>query len=117
MRWFDRVTAALILLVGAAHLAASAPVFSAPSERGVWFLSAGLFGLTAGLANLARAQAGAPSRLLSAASLSGSLGLLLMGGLLFAAGGDLGPQAAVVLVVGAVAALFGAVDLLRRRSR
>jgi hypothetical protein len=116
MRWLDQGAAALILLVGLAHVAAASAVFGEPTERRVWFLSAGLFGITAGLVNLARARSGG-SVLLRLAALSGSAGLVLMGALLCASGGELGAQAAVVLAIGLLSAGFGLRDLFRPAGR
>ena len=115
IRWVDQIAAALILLVGVAHVVAASAVFGDPTARRVWFLSAGLFGITAGLANLARARADRGSVWLVLAALSGSLGTLLLGGLLAATGSGLGAQAYVVFGVAGVSALFGLRDLVRGR--
>ncbi|HEY8571265.1 hypothetical protein [Phenylobacterium sp.] len=116
LKLVDQLAAAALLLVGAAHVAAASRAFTEPTEGRVWFLSAGLLGLVAGLANLARTRAGRPDRLMSLAALAGALAIVLMGVLLTLAGTDAATRgpAMVVFAVGGLAAAFSLRDLLRR---
>jgi len=123
MRWrlIDQIAAITVVLVGALHLVVGAGVLTRPTERGVWFFSAGLLGVTAGLANLARAGLRQPSALVTLAALSGSLSLAVIGLLLAAAMGSAfltGPSI-VVLCLALLLAAFGMRDLvcsLRHRA-
>jgi hypothetical protein len=79
----DRIAAVLVALLGGLHLAVGAHAFAAPTQRGVWFLSAGFLLITTGLGNLACSKGASPLQSLAAAS--GSLAILILGGLLGAA--------------------------------
>ena len=100
LRRLDQAAALVVALVGLIHLAVGREAFLSPSERGVWFVSAGFLMLTTGLANLACAGA-RPSRLHSLAAASGALAVLILGGLLAAADRQLllAPQTLVVFVL------------------
>lgn len=116
LKWLDQGSAVVLGLVGLAHVGVAYRAFTEPSEAKVWFLAAGLFGLTAGLANLARARAARPDRLMAMTALIGGAGVVLMGALLIAADpaqAGSGP-ALVVLVAGLVASAFSLRDLLHR---
>ncbi len=115
LRILDQVAAALILLTGIAHVAVGHRAFTETTEARVWFLSAGLMGITSGLANLARARSERPSRLLALAGLSGSLGMVLVGVLMQRTPDPppLGPASIAVFAVGFIAAAFALRDLSR----
>lgn len=119
MTWIVRIAATLVLLFGMAHLAVGHRVFLAPTERGVWFLSAGLLLILIGLSNLAVAGRAAASRLAVATALFGSLSILLVGSLLVVAAPDsmASPQAVALLILGLVLAIACAGQLLGRRAR
>ena len=114
-RIVDVTASALILLTGLAHVAVGHRAFTETTEARVWFLSAGLLGITAGLANLARATAERPSRLLALAGLSGSLGPLSIGLLLQLTEEPppVGPASYAVFAIGFAAAAFALRDLFR----
>lgn len=102
MRLADRVAAWLVCLLGAAHLAVGSAVFAAPTQRRVWFASAGFLLIVTGLANLA-AQSGA-TRLQSLAGGVGSVSILIIGTLLAMAEPGLltEPQTPILLAFGAL---------------
>ncbi|WP_411287229.1 hypothetical protein [Phenylobacterium sp.] len=116
LKLIDQIVSAGLLIVGLAHVAAASKAFTDPTQARVWFLSAGLLGLVAGLANLARARLEAGDRLLSLTALVGAIGILTMGILLIGAGetsATAGPALAV-LALGALAAAFSLRSLFRR---
>ena len=116
LKLLDQAAAGALILVGLAHIAAASKAFTAPTEPRVWFLSAGLLGLVAGLANLTRARTPNPPWLLGLTALAGASGILLMGGLLTLAGdtGAMRGPGLVVVAVGLLAGLFSLRDLARR---
>ncbi len=101
LRHLDRAAGVLVVLIGLVHLGVGRAAFTHPTERGVWFVSAGFLLVTTGLANIA-ASRGA-SRLQSAAAASGSGAILILGALIAAADRDLlfAPQTLVLLALGA----------------
>ena len=101
LRTLDRAAGALVVLIGLLHLGVGHEAFTNPTERGVWFVSAGFLLVTTGLANLASANAA--SRLQSAAAASGSAAILISGALIAAADRELlfAPQTLVLLGLGA----------------
>lgn len=105
--------------MGVLHVAVGAIAFAEPNAARVWFLSAGLLGVVAGVANLARGSAAAPSFLLSLSAFLGSVSVALIGGLLLAAGEfRLGSDPGVaVLAAGVVSAAFGLRDVLTAMGR
>ena len=115
LRILDLTASALILLTGVAHTAVGHRAFTETTEARVWFVSAGLLGITAGLANLARAGAERPSRLLALAALSGSLGTFLIGLLLQMTEKPppIGPASYAVFAIGLIAAAFALRDLFK----
>jgi hypothetical protein len=119
MIWIARSAAMLVLLFGVAHVAVGHRVFLAPTERGVWFLSAGLLLIVIGLSNLAVAGRAAASRLAVATALFGNLSILLVGSLLIVATPDsmAAPQAIALLVLSLLLAAACAGQLLGRRAR
>lgn len=119
LKRLDQVAALILLGVGVLHSAVGADVFVAPTERGVWFVSAGFLGVAAALTNLARAADPAPTLLLAIAAFGGAVGALAMGALLLSAGGfrlGTGPET-VVLFTAAVSSLFSLRDALRAPFR
>lgn len=100
IRRIDRTAAALVVLFGLLHLAVGYKAFVDPTEPRIWFAAGGFLLVTAGLANLAASGAG--SRLQSAAAASGSIAILVLGGLL--ARGRLAllfePQTMLLLAIG-----------------
>ena len=118
LRRLDQAAAVIVALIGLLHLAVGREAFLSPSERGVWFLSAGFLLFTTGLANLACAGV-RPTRLQSLAAASGALAILVSGGLL--AAGDrallLSPQTLVLLGLGVFLSLRRLGELLGRSRR
>ncbi len=102
LRRLDQIAAALVSLIGVAHLVAGQQAFLAPTERGVWFVSAGFLLVTTGLANLACSSTARTGRLHNLAGLSGALAILILGGLSVMADRDLlfAPQTLVLLALG-----------------
>src|SRR5687768_17401253 len=100
VRRIDRIAAALVFLFGLLHLAVGYRAFIDPTEPRIWFAAGGFLLVTTGLANLA--ASGTRSRLQSAAAASGSLAILVLGGLL--ARGELAlllePQSLLLLAIG-----------------
>lgn len=96
----DKAAAVLVVMVGVVHIGVGYTVFVAPTERGVWFVSAGFLLVTTGLANLASAQS--TSRSQAAAAASGSLAVLILGALIASANPALlfSPQTLVLLALG-----------------
>lgn len=102
MRFVDKAAAWLVFLLGILHLAVGYAVFIQPTERRVWFMSAGLLLVMIGLANLA-AQAHS-TRMNSLTGAVGGASILMVGTLLgFAHAGTLAqPQTLVLLALGIV---------------
>jgi hypothetical protein len=102
MRFVDKAAAWLVFVFGVAHLAVGHAVFIAPTERRVWFMSAGLLLVMTSLANFA-AQAH-PTRLNSLTAAFGGSAIMLAGALLAAANPNImaQPQALVLLGLGLV---------------
>lgn len=100
MRYLERIAGWLVTLFGAAHLLVGRAAFIDPTERRVWFASAGFLLIVAGLANLAAEEG--RSRMAAAAGLAGGLSILAIGGLLLAADGGLAmqPQTWLLLALG-----------------
>jgi hypothetical protein len=109
----DRVAAVLVGLIGCVHLAVGARAFAAPSQHGVWFLSAGFLLITTGLANLACSRGASP--LQSLAGASGALAILILGGLIAASDRDLllAPQTLALLGLGLLLSGLRLRELLR----
>lgn len=118
MGWVDRIAAVLVTVLGVAHLAVGHAVFFAPTERRVWFMSAGLLAVLIGLVNLACAGRSAVSRTAIAAALFGALSILLIGALLTVAtpGSTTSPQAIALLGFGVVLAFARGAQLLRYKA-
>ena len=102
MRFADKAAAWLVCLLAIAHLTIGYHVFIEPTERRVWFMSAGLLLLVIGLANLA-AQA-QTTRMNSVTGAVGGMSILAVGTLLALANASISvqPQTLVLLVVGVV---------------
>ena len=102
MRFVDKAAAWLVCLLAVAHLTVGYAVFIEPTERRVWFTSAGLLLLVIGLANLA-AQAQA-TRMNSVTGAVGGISILAVGTLLSLANARIlvQPQTLVLLAVGIV---------------
>jgi peptidoglycan/LPS O-acetylase OafA/YrhL len=114
----DRLGALLVAFFGLLHLYIGRAVFADPTTPRIWFAAGGFLLVTTGLANFAAASASRPSRLDSAAALSGSLALLILGGLI--ARGDPGllgePQTVVLLAIGLFLAARRAREMVRRQE-
>ena len=104
MRFVDKAAAWLVGLLGVVHLAVGYSVFVEPTERRVWFTSAGFLLIITGLANLA-AQAH-PTRMNSLTGAVGSSSILVIGSLLALANSSIlaQPQTLVLLALGLVLA-------------
>lgn len=102
MRFVDKAAAWLVCLLGVAHLAVGHAVFVEPTDRRVWFMSAGLLLVMIGLANLA-AQAHA-TRMNSLTGAVGGISILTVGTLLALANASIlaQPQTLVLLALGSV---------------
>ena len=102
MRFVDKAAAWLVCLFGIAHLAVGYTVFIEPTERRVWFASAGFLLMLTGLANLA-AQAQA-TRMSSLTGAVGSGSILVIGTLLALTNSNIlaQPQTLVLLALGFV---------------
>ena len=96
----DRIAGAIVILIGLLHLGVGHAAFVAPTDRSVWFLSAGFLLVTTGLANIASSTDA--SRLQIVAAASGSLAILILGSLIGRADPDLlfAPQTLVLLGLG-----------------
>ena len=118
VRLIDRAAAVLVGLFGVAHVFVGRQAFFEPTERGVWFLSAGFLLITAALTNYARARLQIVPTGVALAALGGSLSILVCGALLGLASADLlnQPQSLLLLALGALLTLTSAVDLLRRTN-
>lgn len=112
----DRIAAVLVFLFGLLHLAVGYRAFTEPTEARIWFAAGGFLLVTAGLANLAASGAG--SRLQSAAAASGSLAILVLGGLL--ARGELAlllePQSILLLAIGILLTVLRLREIFRSPS-
>ena len=102
MRLVDKAAAWLVGLLGLAHLAAGYLAFVEPTERRIWFMSAGFLLILTGLANLA-AQAQA-TRMNSLAGAFGGASILVIGALLALANpaAMAQPQSLLLLALGVV---------------
>ena len=100
MRFVDKAAAWLVLSLGVAHLAVGYAVFIAPTERRIWFASAGFLLIVTGLANLAAKDG--RTRLQSLAAAAGGMSILAIGTLLALADPDLllQPQTLTLLALG-----------------
>lgn len=116
IRIIDQIAAVLVALIGVVHLAVGHQAFADPTERGVWFLSAGFLLIVTGLANLTRARAPIRSRLQSLTALGGAVTILILVALIAATGSGLlfEPQTLILLVLGLLLTGFSLRDLLRR---
>jgi sulfite exporter TauE/SafE len=116
VRLIDQIAAVLVALLGAVHLWVGHQAFVSPSERGVWFLSAGFLLILTGLTNLARVRASAQSRLQSFAALCGAVSILVSGALIAVSNLELlvDPRAITLLVLGLLLTGFSLRDLVRR---
>jgi len=117
MRMIDQLLALGVLLIGIIHVWAGLGVFARPSEDGTWFLAAGLLGITAGFANMARAYDREPHVFGVIAAVAGSASVLLVGLLLALTDPSMlrSPASATVLALGAGSLFFGARDLMQKR--
>jgi uncharacterized membrane protein YecN with MAPEG domain len=115
MRFVDKTAAWLVCPFGIAHLAVGHAVFVEPTERRIWFASAGLLLIVTGLANLA-AQSSA-TRLNSLTAAFGAASILLIAGLLAAVSQHImaQPQALVLLALGLILTVRRLSDLQRTR--
>ena len=117
MRSADKVAAWLVCILGIAHLAVGHAVFIEPTERRIWFASAGFLLIVTGLANLG-AQGG-ERRVQSLAAAVGSLSIVVLGALLARADPNLltQPQTLTLLALGVVLTAFRLRDLTARDRR
>jgi len=116
LRHLNRLAAGMIVVIGLLHLAVGHAAFTAPTERGVWFVSAGFLLVTTGLANMAASTAS--SRLQTVAAASGSLAILILGALIARADRDLlfAPQTLVLLALGLLLTALRLRELLSPRA-
>ena len=100
MRTVEKFAAWLVCLLGIAHLAVGHAAFIQPTERRIWFASAGFLLIVTGLANLGARGAG--SRIQSLAAAVGSLSIVVLGALLARADPNLlmQPQTLTLLALG-----------------
>ena len=100
MRTADKFAAWLVCLLGVAHLAVGHAVFIEPTDRRIWFASAGFLLIVTGLANLGARDAG--SRIQSLAAAIGSLSIVVLGALLAQADPNLlmQPQTLTLIALG-----------------
>ena len=114
IRRIDRIAGTLLVLFGLLQLAVGYRAFTEPTEARIWFAAGGFLLVTAGLANLAAAEA--RSRLQSAAAASGSLAILVLGALL--ARGELAlllePQSLLLLAIGLLLTALRLTEIFRR---
>lgn len=118
MKRLDYAASLILLLVGLTHVAVGADAFSSPTIQKAWFISAGFFGATTALTNLARAAMQQPPPLLSIAALSGALGVFAIGLVVLAARQfelRLDPSV-ILLCMGSALTLFSAGALTRKMS-
>lgn len=117
MRFVDKASAWLVCLLGVVHLAVGYSVFVEPTERRVWFMSAGFLLTVTGLANLA-AQAHV-TRMSSLTAAVGSASILAIGILLALANSDIlaQPQTLILLALGLVLAARRLRELRVRTER
>jgi hypothetical protein len=111
----DKVAGALVGLIGVVHLAVGHGAFTAPTQHGIWFLSAGFLLVTTGLANLAASNR--PTLLQCLAAASGSLAVLILGGLMARSNPELlkAPQTLALLGLGLLLTALRLRDLVRNR--
>ncbi len=102
MRFIDRLAAGLVCLLGVAHLVVGHGAFLNPTERRIWFLSAGFLLIVTGMANLG--AIGGNGRMQSGAAAAGALSILIIGSLLALANNSLlsQPQTIVLLLLGLI---------------
>lgn len=116
LRRLDRLAALLVVLFGLLHLFVGRAVLADPTNPRIWFAAGGFLLVTTGLANFAAAAEARPSRLASAAALSGNFALLILGALI--AKGDPAllrePQTLALLAIGAFLTLMRVRELMRR---
>jgi hypothetical protein len=98
MRFIDKASAWLVCLLGLAHLVVGRAVFIEPTERRVWFISAGLLLIVIGLVNLT-AQAHA-TRMNSLTGAVGGGSILLVGILLALANASIVAQPQTLILLG-----------------
>jgi len=117
MRSADRIAAWLVSILGVAHLAVGHAVFIEPTERRIWFASAGFLLIVTGLANLG-AQGG-ESRIQSLAAAVGSVSIVVLGALLARADPNLllQPQTLTLLALGVLLTVCRLRDLIPRKTR
>ena len=108
----NKIASAFVILIGLLHLGVGRAAFVTPTERGVWFVSAGFLLVTTGLANMASSTGS--SKLQIAAAASGSLAILILGVLIASASPELllAPQTIVLLGLGSVLSGLRLRDLL-----
>ncbi len=96
----DKAAAWLVCILGVAHLAVGHAVFIEPTERRIWFASAGFLLIVTGLTNLGAQEGGA--RMQSLAAAAGGLSILITGALLASADPALlvQPQTLTLLALG-----------------
>ena len=113
MRMADRAASVLVSLFGLLHLAIGYRAFVSPTEPRIWFAAGGFLLVTTGLANLAASGSG--SRLQSAAAASGTVAILVIGGLIARGKPQLllEPQTILLLAIGLMLTAFRLRDLLR----
>jgi len=116
MRFADITAAWFVIFLGVAHLAVGYAVFVDPSERRIWFTSAGFLLIVTGLANLG-AQAGG-TRLQSLAAAAGGFSILVIGTLLALADPDLlvKPQTIALLGLGMFLTVRRMRDVIKRKD-
>ncbi len=115
IRNVNKIASALVILIGLLHLGVGHAAFIAPTERGVWFVSAGFLLVTTGLANMASSTDSA--KLQTAAAASGGLAILILGALIASANPDLlfAPQTIVLLLLGVLLSALRLRDLVTHR--
>ncbi|MCA1653598.1 MAG: hypothetical protein ABR588_10730 [Sphingomicrobium sp.] len=115
MRLVDRLASWLVCLLGLAHLLVGHAAFTAPTERRIWFASAGFLLVVTGLANLATSRSVTGIQI--CAALTGSLSILVLGALLARASPDLltQPQTIILLGLGLILTIQRARELVALR--
>jgi peptidoglycan/LPS O-acetylase OafA/YrhL len=117
VRFADKIAAWLVSILGIAHLAVGHAVFIDPTERRIWFASAGFLLIVTGLANLGAQDA--KSRIQSLAAAVGSVSIMVLGALLARADPDLlmQPQTLTLLALGALLTICRTRDLIAHNRR
>ena len=117
MRFANKIAAWLVCIVGIAHLAVGHAVFIDPTERRIWFASAGFLLIVTGLANLAAQDA--KSRIQSLAAAVGSVSIVVLGALLARADPNLlmQPQTLTLLALGALLTICRMRELIAPGAR